>query len=80
MKKKFVYANINLGKLEIKLPPVQFCRIHRKSIINLCFVKEFKRTAGGLVIMQNEDELSVSRDRRENFLKQLSGPMDFCRE
>jgi two-component system LytT family response regulator len=78
--KRFVYANINLGKLEAKLPPIQFCRIHRKSIINLCFVKEYKRTAGGLVIMQNEDELSISRDRKDNFLKQLSDPMDFCTE
>lgn len=78
--KKFVHAPRNLRDIGIRLPSNQFYRIHRQSIVNLCFVKEYRRTAGGLVVLQNGDELSLARDRRDGFLESISGPMDFCIE
>ena len=79
---KFIHTPRNLGKIESKLPSRQFYRIHKKSIVNLCFVKEFRRAAGGSVLLsdEKETELRISREKREGFLTSLSGPMDFCKE
>lgn len=60
-----------------RLPAKQFFRIHRKHIVNLGLISAFHRTAGGLVIMENGDELGVSQSRREDLLSRLAGPLDF---
>ncbi|MEZ5038402.1 MAG: LytTR family DNA-binding domain-containing protein [Saprospiraceae bacterium] len=67
-----VFVTRPLGDIERKLPADKFYRIHRSSLVNLDFVDAFKRIAGGLVVLQNDVELSVSRSRRDELLLRLN--------
>jgi len=55
-----------------KLPDGKFLKISRSAIINLDFVESFQRSNGGLVNMRSGGELSISKDRRDEFLRRMS--------
>ena len=78
--KKYIHANSSLNRIGFSLPSKQFHQIHRQSIVNLCFVNEFRRADGGYVIMRNGDELSIARERRDGFMESLKGTLDFCED
>ncbi|MEM0994022.1 MAG: LytTR family DNA-binding domain-containing protein [Bacteroidota bacterium] len=75
---KTVMTPRSLRDIQNHLPEPQFFRIHRSFLINLCHVKEFHRAAGGYIIMENGDDLSVSASSKEELLERLASPMDFC--
>ena len=49
----------------------KFLRIHRSYLINLRHVREYNRTEGGVIVLENGEKLTVARDRREEFLSQM---------
>jgi two-component system LytT family response regulator len=49
-----------------------FVRIHSKYIINLKYLKKYKRGTGGFAIMQDNTEISVSKSRKSEFLEKLN--------
>jgi two-component system, LytTR family, response regulator len=55
-----------IGRLEEKLDPQLFLRVHRSSIVNLQFVKEVRTESTGesVVILLNGHRLSMSRSYR----------------
>jgi two-component system, LytTR family, response regulator len=55
-----------IGRLEEKLDPQLFLRVHRSSIVNLQFVKEVRTESAGesVVILLNGQRLSMSRSYR----------------
>lgn len=55
-----------IGRLEEKLDPQLFLRVHRSSIVNLQFVKEVRTESTGesVVILLNGQRLSMSRSYR----------------
>ena len=55
-----------IGRLEEKLDPQTFLRVHRSSIVNLQFVKEVRteNTGESVVILLNGQRLSMSRSYR----------------
>jgi two-component system LytT family response regulator len=57
-----------LGEYEKLLPESHFIRIHDKYIINLAYIKEYKKGSGGEVLLENGRELPVSSRRKEDFL------------
>ena len=57
--KFFVEALIN-----IKL----FYRPHRSHLINLSYIKDYVRKDGGYIIMENDKTISISNDKKEEFL------------
>lgn len=57
-----------LGEYEKLLPEASFIRIHDKYIINLAYIKEYKKGSGGEVLLENGRELPVSSRRKEDFL------------
>lgn len=67
-----------LRDIQNHLPDKQFFRIHRSFLINLCHVREFHRAAGGYVIMENGNDLSVGASSKTELLERLASPMDFC--
>jgi two-component system LytT family response regulator len=48
-----------------------FYRIHHSHLINIQHIKEYRKGEGGTVIMENGDEVEVSRRRKEGFLHKL---------
>lgn len=70
-RKKSVITTLRMAELEDKLANKGFFRIHRSFIINLDFIKQYNRGEGGYVVMDNGQQLSVARNRKETFLKWL---------
>jgi two-component system LytT family response regulator len=63
-----------IGRLEEKLDPQLFLRVHRSSIVNLQFVKEVRTESTGesVVILLNGQRLSMSRSYRSRINEWLS--------
>ncbi len=53
------------------LGDASFLRIHKSFLINLRHVKEYQRGEGGMVIMNNNSEIEVSRRKKEQFLLKI---------
>ena len=60
-----------LKEFEELLTPYRFCRVHNIHLINLRYVKRYVRGEGGSVIMDNGDEIDVSRRKKDDFLRQI---------
>ncbi len=45
-----------------------FYRPHRSYLINLSFMKEYIKTDGGYIVMDNDISISISREKKEVFL------------
>jgi len=45
-----------------------FYRPHRSYLINLSFIKEYIKTDGGYILMDNDLSVSISREKKEEFL------------
>lgn len=61
----------SLGWVEEELKDLGFCRIHHSYLINLSAMTEYIRNEGGFVIMQGGKAISISRRRKDDFLKAL---------
>jgi two-component system, LytTR family, response regulator len=62
-----------LKEFEEMLVPYRFCRVHNMHLINLNYVKRYLRGEGGRVVMENGDEIDVSRRKKDDFLKLING-------
>lgn len=70
---KKVVSSKSLGDFENQLRNQKFFRIHHSILINLNKVKEFQRTDGGYVMMENDKRLEVSQRKRKDFLEAING-------
>ena len=61
----------NLKFFESILVEYGFYRIHNSTLINLKYIKKVGKSAGGYVVMENGAEFSISKSRKEEFLKLL---------
>ena len=61
-----------LKDVEDLLTGKDFCRIHNSYFININHIKKYVRGNGGYVVMNNGNNLSVSRARKDEFLKMVS--------
>jgi two-component system LytT family response regulator len=60
-----------LKEYEELLPEQQFVRIHKSSIVNLNYVKEYNSKNGLEVILNNGKKIAVSRRRASEFLEKI---------
>jgi two-component system, LytTR family, response regulator len=63
----------NLKYFEQLLPAKQFLRVHDSHIINRDHLKKYIRGAGGFVVMSDGSTVTVSKRRKEEFLKEIMG-------
>ncbi len=62
----------NLKEFETLLEGYSFCRVHRKSIININFISKYYKGEGGYVIMADKSNIAVSRRRKDAFLEMVN--------
>ena len=62
-----------ISYLEEILPQDNFFRIHKSYLVNLNFIKEYRRSEGFQVILENGTTLDVATRRNQDFLKALTG-------
>lgn len=67
---KKIVVTKKLKDLDDLLPKDHFFRIHNSFIINLSKIKEFLK-ADGYVILENNEKIPVSRQRKSEFLEKL---------
>lgn len=62
-----------LKEFEEMLEPSGFCRVHQSHLINLRYISEFKKESGGIVVMEDSEEIYVARRRKDILLAAISG-------
>ncbi len=67
MKNEDLLCSYNLGKYKPLLPESIFYQIHRSYIVNLNYISRYENA--GYIIMHNRQEIPVSKNIREEFLK-----------
>jgi two-component system, LytTR family, response regulator len=61
-----------LGVFEEILPTSSFFRIHKSTIVNLNYVTGYNSSEGSVAVMKDNNTLTVSRRRLDDFLTKLS--------
>ncbi|MES2780031.1 MAG: LytTR family DNA-binding domain-containing protein [Bacteroidota bacterium] len=49
-----------------------FFRIHNSTLINIKYIKRISKSAGGSVIMEDNEEFSISKSRKDEFMEMLA--------
>jgi len=49
-----------------------FFRIHNSTLINIKYIKRISRASGGSVIMEDKEEFSISKSRKDEFMEMLA--------
>ena len=70
---KEVIVSKPLKDVETILPINTFFRPHKSYIININFVKKYVKDHGGYILLSNGDEIPISRRRKDDFIKLLTG-------
>ena len=68
-----VTSSYTLGHYEDLLSEHNFFRIHRSYMINLAFIKMYRKADGGTVVMNDGQEIEVSRNNKDAFMKFFKG-------
>ena len=68
---KTLLMSKQLGELELSFPRNIFLRVHHSFLVNVQHIRQFKKTEGTYLIMNNGDTLSVSRSRKEEIMARL---------
>lgn len=61
-----------LGDVEKQLAVPLFFRIHQSYLINVLWLKSFKKGKGGSVVMIDDTKLEVASRKREAFIKHIT--------
>jgi two-component system LytT family response regulator len=68
---KVVLISKTLKEVEDVLETKGFCRVHHGYLINVRYVQRYIRGDGGEVIMENNKNIPVSRNKKQEFLNLL---------
>ena len=66
------FGCVNLGNFEANLRGDKFVRVHKSFIVNTYKIKEFLKKKSGMIVVENETEIPVSRTRKKAFLQALN--------
>ena len=69
---KKIIASKNMAEFEPMLDKTEFLRIHKSHIVNTNFVERYIRGEGGMVVMQDGAEVSVSRTMKAELMEKLN--------
>jgi len=69
--KKVVVSKV-LKDIDEALSGPDFCRVHSSYLINVNRIKKYVRGDGGYLIMDDDTNISISRNRRQEFMELFS--------
>lgn len=69
--KERLVVSKNMKELETLLDAKTFFRTHQSHIVNLNFVKKILKEDGGLILLQDNSTIPISRRKKEDFLEHL---------
>src|SRR6187397_479745 len=69
--KKVVVSKV-LKDIDEALSGPDFCRVHSSFLINVNRIKKYVRGDGGYLIMDDDTNISISRNRRQEFIELFS--------
>jgi len=69
--KKVVVSKV-LKDIDEALSGPDFCRVHSSFLINVNRIKKYVRGDGGYLIMDDDTNISISRNRRQEFMELFS--------
>lgn len=69
--KKIVVSKV-LKDIDEALSGTDFCRVHSSFLINVNRIKKYVRGDGGYLIMDDDANISISRNRRQEFMDLFS--------
>ena len=67
-----IVVSKSIGEYEAMLTDYHFFRIHQSHLINLRYVRSYKRGNGGTITMEDNSVVDVSRRRKEQLISRLS--------
>jgi two-component system LytT family response regulator len=68
---KNILVSRQIGKFEEMLADAFFFRVHASFLINLNCVSKYVRSDGGYIVMENGENISVARNRKDDFLNMI---------
>lgn len=68
---KKLLVSKHLKEYENMLADQHFMRVHNSYLINLKKVKKFVKSDGGYIVMNNDDIVSISRNKKDEFLEAM---------
>ena len=69
---KKIIVSKHLKEYETLLSEHAFMRVHNSFLINLLEVQRFVKTDGGYILMKNDDTISISQKKRDEFMEKMS--------
>jgi two-component system LytT family response regulator len=67
-----IMVSKNLKEYETLLADENFMRVHNSFLINLNEVKQFVKSEGGYILMNNDQQVSVSPKKRDEFFARMN--------
>ncbi len=64
---KKIVASKTLKEFELILPPSEFFRTHRSTLINVAYIKEYSNNEGGEIILSDGSHVQISKARVQEF-------------
>jgi two-component system LytT family response regulator len=61
-----------IGEYEELLKDFHFLRVHQSHVVNLRYVKNYQKGEGGLLVMEDNSVVDVSRRRKEQLMASLT--------
>lgn len=68
---KDIVVSRTLKDIEKMLDEEYFARVHHSHVINLEMIKKYHKGSGGIIVMDNGDQVSVSRSKKSEFLNRF---------
>lgn len=68
---KNIVVSRTLKDVESMLDKVSFVRVHHSHLINLGHIRKYHKGSGGVIVMDNGDNVSVSRSKKGEFLDRI---------
>lgn len=69
--KKVVVSKV-LKDIDEALSGPDFCRVHSSFLINVNHIRKYVRGDGGYLLMDDDAQISISRNRRQEFMEMFS--------